>query len=234
MDPPLDFPSAFNGTGRHMLHSRIAIWHPSQNSYQVYIVNRENWPTVQLTPTNTDRTSPFYFAEGPGDRQSRNVTIHMPRARVHSHVTMAIWHTGGWLCRRTGNRKEPVMPLLAVSDPAKLQYQGNVGLHECPEYWEWLPFQTPVFNRAIIANRIVGVADPEPVFLTAPPEPIPLFVAEALLSNTECPITMDPVQKGAAAVTSCFHVFQRDAIEQWLEKHNTCPVCKKTCVATMC
>jgi hypothetical protein len=216
-----------------MLHYRVAIWSHLKNDYQVYNVSRDNWPTIRLTPTNTERTNSFYFAEGPGDTQSRNVTLHMPRARIHTHITMAIWHTGGWLCRRAGEQRVAVLPLLAVSDPSKLPWGSNVGLQESRDFQEWLQFQTPFFYRPIIANRILST-EPEVKPELPTLDPIPLFVAEALLKDATCPITMDPVEKGDAAVTSCFHVFQRDAIEQWLVKQNTCPVCKKACVTTVC
>jgi len=39
-----------------------------------------------------------------------------------------------------------------------------------------------------------------------------------------CPITYAPIS--TAGVTSCGHVFERDAILSWLSTRNTCPVCR--------
>ncbi len=244
---PRSFPNVFNGNGHRMLLSRIAIWSIQKSDYQMYDVNRDDWPTVRLTPTQSDRTSPFYFAEGPHDTQSRTITLYRPRARIHSHVDMAIWHTGGWLCRLRGaNQLDPVVPILAVSDPGKLIWSSNVGLHRNTEaFREWVQFQTPFHHRPIIHNRIMARAsrweDEEnaeaPTLPT--PDPVPLFVAETLLEKAvaaeeTCPISMEPFAKGTVAVTSCFHIFQKAAIEEWREKHNSCPVCKKVCAITAC
>jgi hypothetical protein len=237
---PRSFPSAFNGFGDRMLHDRIAVWSHLRNDFQVYDVNRENYPAFKLTPTNTSRTDPFYFAEGPGDTQSRTFTLYRPRARIHSHMDMAIWHTGGWLCKRGRHHLEAVIPILAVADPAKLVWVGNVGLGTNTEgFREWLQFQTPSFYRPIIHNRILArpVTEWEEDDTTSKPEPIPQFVAEALLAKSTgelCPITMEPLAAGNVSVTSCFHIFQKDAIEQWLAKNTTCPVCKKECSVTHC
>ena len=241
--PPTEFPSVFNGHGMRMLDTKIAVWSPVKSDYQVYQVQREDWPAIRLIPINSERTSRFYFSEGQGDTQSRTFTLHRPRARIHSHTDMAIWHTGGWLCKNHHNRMVPVLPILTVSDPGKLQWVGNVGLHrETAEFRDWVHFQTPFFYRPIIHNRIL----PRPTSRwedekePAPPtDPIPLFVAEALLEKAiaaeeTCPISLEPLEKGAAAVTSCFHTFQAAALEEWCSKQTTCPVCKKTCAVTKC
>jgi hypothetical protein len=247
--PPRSFPSAFNGTGVRMLHPRIAVWFVAKSDYQLYDVNRDDWPVVRLTPTNSSRTTPYYFAEGVGENRSRTITVYRPRARIHSHVDMAIWHTGGWLCRKHGNQLEPVVPLLAVSDPNKLIWSGNVGLHrDTEEFREWAQFQTPFFYRPIIHNRLIARAsrwEPEdetdtPTIPALPTiDPVPLFVAEALLEKAVaaeelCPISMESLAKGDALVTSCFHIFQRDAMAKWQVTHSTCPVCKKECAITEC
>lgn len=229
-----------------MLHARVAIWSVVKADYQLYDVNRDDWPVVRLTPTHSSRTTPFYFAEERGDNQSRTITVYRPRARIHSHVDMAIWHTGGWLCRRQGTHIEPVLPILCVSDPGKLIWVGNVGLatEGCEAYREWAQFQTPFFHRPIIHNRLVARAsrwEDDTVGIPEPPtcDPIPLFVAEALLDRAiaaeeTCAISMEPLQKGATTVTSCFHAFQREALAVWRAKHTSCPVCKKTCSTTDC
>jgi len=62
-------------------------------------------------------------------------------------------------------------------------------------------------------------------------QPLPKFVADALIrdavaANANCPITMEPITTDTAAVTSCFHVFDANAIAIWLADHRTCPTCK--------
>ncbi len=248
-----DYPSPFNGLGERMLHPRIAVWSHSRADYQIYAVDRTDWPAIRLTPTNTERTQPFYFADDRnGDAQSRTFTLYRPRARLHSHVPMAIWHTGGWLCRRNREQLVPVLPILAVSDPTKLQWVGNVGLHrDRLDFTEWLTFQTPFHYRPIVHNRLngfagaphdganaVGDTDGKPAHSTVAVA-IPAFVAEALLEKAlaaeeMCPISMEPLEKGKTAATSCFHLFHREAIAEWLKTHAECPVCKSHYALTAC
>ena len=62
------------------------------------------------------------------------------------------------------------------------------------------------------------------------PQYIVNLIAEDAQSKSEiCPITMDPIQSNTSAVTSCFHVFERDAIASWRVVNLTCPVCKQHC-----
>ena len=44
-----------------------------------------------------------------------------------------------------------------------------------------------------------------------------------------CPITMELLSPITASVTSCYHVFDTEAIDHWLTEHKTCPVCKQAC-----
>lgn len=59
-----------------------------------------------------------------------------------------------------------------------------------------------------------------------------LIAEDACKNNQECPISMDAITPITAKVTTCFHVFDGASIDTWLQTHNTCPVCKQTCVAT--
>ena len=43
-----------------------------------------------------------------------------------------------------------------------------------------------------------------------------------------CPITCATIS--TAGVTSCGHVFEREAILSWLSTRNTCPICRRQCM----
>jgi hypothetical protein len=73
------------------------------------------------------------------------------------------------------------------------------------------------------------------------PEKIPQRIAwivaeDACKRGEDCSITLDAITPITAAVTSCFHVFDADAIAKWLESTpgSLCPMCKKAAVATVC
>jgi hypothetical protein len=238
---PTSFPSVWNGTGRFMMPSLFAVWFPAKEHYQLYKIDREEWPTYKFEETNSARERPFYFAVDPNDdRQSRTITLYRPRARLHSHVQLGIWFTGGWLCKNRANVKVPVVPILAVSDVSKLHYSGSsVSVEVTMEYMEWKTFQTAFHYRPIAHNRIPE-ANREvvrEVEVAAAPKAIPEFVAAMLLKKAQedgqlCPISMDAVWEGKAAVTSCFHVFDRESLGAWHDSHGTCPLCKQACAVT--
>ncbi len=251
--PPRAFPFRFTLGNR-----KVAIWSYIKSDFQIFEVEYDAYPALQLKPIYTERARPFYFAAAPQhEAHSVALTVHRPRARIHTHSDMGIWFTGGWICRRQGTQIEPVMPIWAVSDPAKLTWAGNVGIYrECEAFRDWVEMQTLVYYRPIIRNRRMFLAPPSAIHqldsdddehaaTAAPPtaqpapQPIPQFVAEALLEKSvrneeTCPITMEPLVAGAVYVTTCFHVFEREAMDEWRTKHNTCPVCKAVCGVTAC
>lgn len=55
------------------------------------------------------------------------------------------------------------------------------------------------------------------------------ILATAEAANQLCAITMEPIRTATAAITSCGHIFQRDAIAHWLSAHTTCPECRQPC-----
>lgn len=56
---------------------------------------------------------------------------------------------------------------------------------------------------------------------------ITAIINQAVAEAMTCPIGMVPIDKNAAAVTTCQHVFERGNITRWLESHDTCPVCRQ-------
>jgi hypothetical protein len=107
------------------------------------------------------------------------------------------------------------------------------------------------FPNGIFAGEIVCVTQnteqfnmgplwilkPLPLMQTIEPMPrrIAWIIAEdAARNNDDCPIMLNPISPITASVTSCYHVFSTDSIHQWLQTHNTCPVCKKVATAVPC
>jgi hypothetical protein len=89
--------------------------------------------------------------------------------------------------------------------------------------------RTPSPPRPIAGDGGGAVAAPPP---HPPHAALPKFVADALIAasvaaEATCPITMEPITAATAAVTSCFHVFEANAIAIWLTTNHTCPTCKQ-------
>jgi len=85
-------------------------------------------------------------------------------------------------------------------------------------------------------EKIPGLLEEEPEEEIPVPCPVQQFLKphtiRAIIKaavGTDCPITFEPIQEVTAAVTSCQHVFKRDAIIHWLKKNTTCPVCREEC-----
>ncbi len=57
-----------------------------------------------------------------------------------------------------------------------------------------------------------------------------LVIADAVASATTCPITTNPLTlTNAVCVGPCYHVFEKEAIQQWLTTKETCPTCRQPC-----
>jgi hypothetical protein len=70
--------------------------------------------------------------------------------------------------------------------------------------------------------------------MAKPPPAFPKHLTDQVLASVEaagqtCPITMEPIKKASAAITSCGHVFQKTAISHWMQNHDTCPECRQPC-----
>lgn len=66
------------------------------------------------------------------------------------------------------------------------------------------------------------------------PIPLPVHIQAIVLERAEserktCSISMEPIRKHTSTVTSCGHVFQKEAIQEWLSSHRTCPECRQIC-----
>jgi hypothetical protein len=88
----------------------------------------------------------------------------------------------------------------------------------------------PIAGAAGAVAPVVGSADAGARSQNLP-QPLPKFVVDALIrdavaAEATCPITMEPITAATAAVTSCFHVFDANAIAIWLVDNHTCPTCK--------
>jgi len=74
----------------------------------------------------------------------------------------------------------------------------------------------------------------QPLIDVIPQHAIKLILLGALIEGETCPITTNDITVENGAVTSCFHLFDKDAINQWLNSpasRRECPVCKDSCVS---
>ena len=140
----------------------------------------------------------------------------------------------GWL-----NRLAPIpapapapAPGPVVAGPAPAPAPGARNGTSVAANWPALP------RVGRVAPVVAAVVAPRNIIL---PEKIPQRIAwivaeDACKRGEDCSITLDAITPITAAVTSCFHVFDANAIAKWLETTpgSQCPMCKKPAVATVC
>jgi len=94
----------------------------------------------------------------------------------------------------------------------------------------------PVPNLQLPAH-IAAMNIPRNTIKNFPITTIPQHIVMALLRDAAmqeevCPITSEEIDVTNGAVTSCFHLFEKNAIMQWLLMPNSrdkCPVCNAAC-----
>jgi len=68
--------------------------------------------------------------------------------------------------------------------------------------------------------------------ITIPQHIVMALLRDAAMQEEVCPITSEEIDVTNGAVTSCFHLFEKNAIMQWLLMPNSrdkCPVCNSQC-----
>jgi hypothetical protein len=97
------------------------------------------------------------------------------------------------------------------------------------------------YEPSLLAQEAWEELTGERVFLRTPEQPVaavaavasklPKHVEDVLLANAvrtkqDCPIAMEPITQENGSVTSCGHIFTKDALANWLRDRNTCPECR--------
>ena len=75
---------------------------------------------------------------------------------------------------------------------------------------------------------------PRPTVTVQRPPPLPKHIQTIVLEKAEaegktCPITLTPIKRTTGSVTSCGHMFQTAAIQEWMRENATCPECRQIC-----
>ena len=93
------------------------------------------------------------------------------------------------------------------------------------------------FHEQIAAAVLASLSSYRPRPSVPPesrPPALPKHIQEIVLERAEiegktCPITLTPVRKTTGSVTSCGHIFQTSAIQEWMTDNYTCPECRQIC-----
>lgn len=85
----------------------------------------------------------------------------------------------------------------------------------------WNPVTWETASHVTRRSATVTITLPPPKFV------IDLIIADAIAKRTVCPITMEPLKADRVTVTSCYHVFDTNALNTWAADTNVCPQCRK-------
>jgi hypothetical protein len=209
----------------------FAVYFEKQNRFCLYRIKVAGKYHI-LEPYRTERTDPYYL-NPTGNPSNHPLEVYS----VKSQFPFCIWFQEAWLCRKNGPRMSPVIPVMKLTNfinNCKYTKYFSTTVYESPAAIEWFrQYKTIDKSMVRLATDIALPIPHEPV-LAAEPHPIPVFVStllieDAIAKKQDCSITMEPITATTATVTSCYHVFDKDAIRQWLGTNKTCPVCKQKC-----
>lgn len=211
------------------------LWDPTSGTW--HVSPHRIYPSDAFTPAF------IMDSDARGRTERATLTIHSPTPRPMSsaiHHTTTEWRYDAWrIYSMFDPHPIPVITLGGPYDPVRLaRYATNTihvhpGTAETLAFWRrrWDPegiledldtfLHPPAPPPPIVKTKTVTVTATPPAFVTA------LIVADAVAKADTCPITLSPITVANAAVTSCFHVFDGEAIATWLSEHKTCPVCKQ-------
>ena len=206
----------------------IAIYRPTKKTYTIlqYIETGRYWKRyltdAQHVAQTTLRTQTI---------PSAPTQINIYRNNTNSNNFIHCIATGEYLAydtysvavlkKKTNSRPFPLsmygaeFPCTTVSTPP----------NEIPPLW------TLRLEPVVTVQPIIHVV--QPVQLKPLPTRIAWILAEhAGKTGETCSITLEHISPITASVTTCFHVFDTNALTTWFEYNDRCPLCKEKTVAT--
>jgi hypothetical protein len=204
----------------------IAVYRPNKKTYAIL-----NWEPVGR----------FWKRYAVDQTLLPNVTLrtqNIPEAP--SRINYISYNTEGNRCIRcigTGEYLVYGMHYIAVlrKVPSSPSFPLTIFMHEFPCTARSEP---PVPIPPLWTLRTHAIL-PVPAPLPALPQitPLPMRIAwiiaeDASAKGETCSITLEQISPITASVTTCFHCFETNAINTWLETHSSCPLCKQATRAT--
>jgi len=138
---------------------------------------------------------------------------------------LTMWMQYSWKDQISRTRFHPVRYLNLTELLDIYQYFGT-GVRDYTRFFERVETAGIVWAWAgsVVAEQSV---EPPQKPLTLPKRIRNLCVAECIKTDEMCPIAMEPLTEENIAITSCFHYFQKQAIQTWLSTNNKCPQCRE-------
>lgn len=217
----------------------LAFYRPQKREYCLLTWQpaARNWQKAELDEHDTPLTL-------------HRSTVHPPASgyiNVKGRVAIRVdFIVNGFFVKTTNTQTNQVssMPVLTLiphayrNIPASMKKKSYYATQPVLDYEQAQDLWTVAPPRA---NPQRAPRPPAPPPASVQVEAIPrriawLIAAEAEKQEDSCPITMDTISPLTAAVTTCFHCFDAEALASWNATRGggatECPLCKKQCLFT--
>jgi hypothetical protein len=201
----------------------VAIYRPVKKTYAIieWIHQNAYWKRYLVDPDHASNISIRIFISQPA-------TV---KINISSHATHYVNCVAAGEYLFYDNRPVPIIQKLPASE-WNFPQSFYAGEFTCDRFSEHDPNTVPTLWTVYPPIQ----AQPQPNVVTNA-EPLPKRIAwlvaeDASKKGETCSITLDPISPITASVTSCYHVFDKDAIQKWLLTNPLCPMCKKPTKAT--
>ena len=90
----------------------------------------------------------------------------------------------------------------------------------------------PVITTITPVTPVTIIQPKKYIIDSIPQHIVRAILRDAVMQEEVCPITSVEIDIGNGAVTSCFHLFEKDAIAKWLSmpgSRDKCPLCNNPC-----
>jgi hypothetical protein len=188
---------------------------------------------------------------GAYDTEHENITIHKSTAHTRNgkvdinirlgrrRITIPIVSDKCFL--RSGNIYIPILKHVGTALPGIQKLRQYTATHDVATYNMDTRLWTVIPAAAAPAHAQQPVPAPSPALSQLNkgiPQRIAWLIAEdACKRNDMCPITQEEISPLTSSVTTCFHVFNTEAIALWAERQTAdvlpCPVCRTPCKTTI-
>ena len=189
----------------------LAVYRPIKKMYYIltWCTERSRWGPGQIIADDLSKHQSLLHTT------AVTASLHL---LTGSHIT--VWAIGTYLYN-----PNLVIPIIGIRGPVPQGWKEN-GVRVTEERIRnveqllWTPPLPP--------------PPPTPKVQGQLPKRIATLVAEdASRKNDVCAITMEPISLATAGVTSCYHVFDAEAITTWLADNSQCPQCREPCSVTL-
>jgi hypothetical protein len=209
------------------LGNRIAFYKPRKHTY--YLLAWSNTRNFWVGSALVDNPPPVIVKHRTTRHVTSSVTIQLQNGRSTSVLSRCEYLL-------IGNEEIPIVYRIGEA-----QIPLNISRYEFGGVTT--PVEQDVYTRNVLLWTLPP-PEPPPAAppVAAPPvadniKPLPKRIAwiiaeDACKNNETCPIIMEPISPITAAVSTCFHCFDHEAIMRWLDDKDTCPQCREKCAVT--